>query len=811
MRVITWGRHETNDRFDAPRRLGMRAVLAIGALLSVALTVTTVHADVTASYDGMLTPKKGSQAIVAAGLIETGGNVIGNVAMNLSDGSASGLFPVVGSVKGTKAKLAGVDAATGSKLTWKGKVAGSDLIGKAKVKGGMKIAGKLTLARRHETTPVDPPDHCDSEFFTGQVMGRTLSICGACHAQGGSAQATTFRVTPTDPLATQDSVALHVDFGNPAASRILQKPTNQVPHGGGVKLTPGSEEYGILEQWVNLVAAGTQCSGGPTDVDLVPMTNQELLVRAAMDLRGVRPSQAELDGVESGAASYEGAVDAYLHTPEFLERVKDVYDDALLVRREDDTDEARDETSAIYGEALELIAYIVGNDRPFTELGTADYTVANELFQRDRQRMPYAMEPVAGLAWQPSHYLDGRPHAGLLSTSAFYEVWDTNNTNINRRRANRWSIVFHCYNFLDTPVDVTRDVDNNDSGAVLSAVTTRTDCKACHDRLDPLASFLFPMDDAGGLEDGDGTEFRDDFFRTDRAERWRTANKRPPALYSVPGQDLRDLGRLLTENPKFAECQTKRAFKMLFLRDPKTNKELNLATDIAQRWRSEDNYNFRALVKRWMMSDAYRGRPTNDDPDWVRRASPERLESLVKDTTGFVWSREPDDDEDDMNPESDPPRTEPVPLLTTEEDGFKIILGSINGTSVTGRATNLNASVVMVQRKVAALAAEYVVDNDLPLPDGQRRLMNGITGSENPGADEASIRAALSRLAHRLYGVTWPTDDPQIDVLMQLYRSLYGDGTQAGMNQGQVAGTAGQRAWRGVLIAMLRNPRMITY
>ena len=54
-------------------------------------------------------------------------------------------------------------------------------------------------------------------------------------------------------------------------------------------------------------------------------------------------------------------------------------------------------------------------------------------------------------------------------------------------------------------------------------------------------------------------------------ERWRTANRRPPAVYGIPGTDIRDMGRLLTANPKFAECQTKRAFRMLFLRDPQTN------------------------------------------------------------------------------------------------------------------------------------------------------------------------------------------------------------------------------------------------
>jgi hypothetical protein len=207
---------------------------------------------------------------------------------------------------------------------------------------------------------------------------------------------------------------------------------------------------------------------------MVPMAAHELLTRASMDLRGTRPAPAELDQIEIDGSSYEALVDAYLRSPEFLERVKDTYDDAILVRREDFSDEARDETWAIYGEALELIAYIVRNDRPFTELGTADYTVASQLFQRDPDRMPFPMEPVSGSAWQPTHYTDGRPHAGLLSTSAFYQVWDTNNTNKNRRRANRISIVYHCYNFLETPVDVTRDVDNNDPNAVLNAVTGPT-------------------------------------------------------------------------------------------------------------------------------------------------------------------------------------------------------------------------------------------------------------------------------------------------------------------------------------------------
>jgi hypothetical protein len=802
MRVSHGGRQ------DFPGRVA-RATLA--AAFGVALlTATPARGDMTASYDGTLfLPKQGEDAIVAGGLMQAGVALSGTVAVNSATEGVTGVYYVTGTLKGVRFKLTG-SSDTGALLGWKGKVAGeTTFTGKAKLKGSVRAKGTLSLAKRVDQTPVDPPDTCSNEFFAGQVMGGVLNICAACHVQGGAAEHTTFRVVTGDPLATQASVALHVNVADPDRSRILEKPLAILPHAGGQRLAAGSAEEQILRQWVTLVATGNQCQA-PTDATMVPMRPNELLVRASMDLRGKRPALAELDAIEADAGWYATFVDQYLQSPEFLDRVKDLYDDALLVRREDDSDESRDETAAIYGEALALIAYIVQNDRPFTEIGTADYTVANDLFQRDLTRMPYAMEPVAGPAWQPTRYTDGRPHAGLLSTSAFYEVWDTNNTNVNRRRANRWSIVFHCYNFLDTPVDVTRDVDNNNAGAVLSAVTTRADCKACHDRLDPLASFLFPTDNANGLEEGDGTTPDDDFF-SGNPERWRTANKRPPAVYGMPGTDLRDMGRLLVENEKFAQCQTQRAFQMLFLRKPKTNRELTLASEIAARWQAEDAYNFRALVRRWMLSDAYIERPENEDPDWVRRTSPERLEAMLRDATGFLWTRNPQNDQDDMDPESDPPRTEPVPLLTTEENAFKIILGGINGVSVTGRSTSLNASIVTVQRKVASLAAAFVVTNDLALPDGQRKLLNGATNDDDPAVDEAAVRATLSGIARRLYGERWAPDAPEIDVWFALYRNLYRDTTQAGAGGNQVPGTQGERAWRGTLVAMLRSPRILIY
>lgn len=771
-------------------------------LCALASTPARARGDLTASYDGTLTVKRAPAASVAGVLTQAGSGVAATIAITGSD-AANGVYTLTGGLRGARLVLRGINA-SGVRMKLAGKVSNEAAFSAVVRTMGPsgKTRGVLSFSRRTAQPPPEPREHCDSSYFTTDVMQRVLvPICANCHTSGGIAQATSFRVTSTDALATQDSVALQIDLQEPAASRLLAKPLNLMAHGGGQQLQPESAEHGILLHWAELVASNQQCNAGTQHTETTPLTAAELLVRASMDVRGTRPALAELAQVEQNPAAYDALVDAYLHSDLFLERVKDVFDDALLVRREDDDDEARDETAALYGEALELIAYIVKNDRPFTEIGTADYTVANELFQSNR-RMPYPMEPVTGAAWQPTHYTDGRPHAGLLSTSAFYQVWDTNNTNVNRRRANRWSIVYHCYNFLDTPVDVTRNVNNNDPSAVLTAVTTREDCKACHERLDPLASFLFPTDEAG-FEFNDA----DDFYRGN-PERWRRANRRAPAVYGRPGMDLRDMGRLLVDNDRFAQCQTQRAFRLLTGRAPQSNEEIATATQLAAEWRETDHYNFRALVRRWLTADVYKAFPVADNANWVRRASPERLETLLADTTGFLWTRTPDNDEDDANPESRPNRTAPVPLLTNEERGFKIILGGINGITVSARSTALNATTAIVQRKLATLAAEYLLSHDLAAPDASRTLLHGITGSETPAADEATVRSAISAIARRLYGVAWDGAGAEATTLFTLYRNLFSDGTQT-TGQNQVPGSASQRAWRGVLIAMLRHPRIL--
>ena len=90
--------------------------------------------------------------------------------------------------------------------------------------------------------------------------------CSAGQCHGSFSGKGNFRLSlfAADPQA--DYLEIHGGFGRrinrlqPEASLLLLKPTSQVPHGGGVRLTRGSPEYQLLLAWIE--AARTARPGG---------------------------------------------------------------------------------------------------------------------------------------------------------------------------------------------------------------------------------------------------------------------------------------------------------------------------------------------------------------------------------------------------------------------------------------------------------------------------------------------------------------------------------------------------------------------
>lgn len=57
-----------------------------------------------------------------------------------------------------------------------------------------------------------------------------------------------------------------------------------------------------------------------------------LLIRASLDLRGIRPSVIELDTVESQPEQVETLIESFVHDARFGGRVRDLWAEILLTR-----------------------------------------------------------------------------------------------------------------------------------------------------------------------------------------------------------------------------------------------------------------------------------------------------------------------------------------------------------------------------------------------------------------------------------------------------------------------------------------------
>ena len=237
-------------------------VLTLTTALLLSAAVPVWAADVTGSYDGQLVVKKQPAIASSATFTQAGKFVTGTLVLAGAASVGGGAFLVTGKLAGKTLTVKGALGAV--RVTYMGKLTGTKLKGKATVKGA-KRSGTLTLTLN---PPLTGGAGCDAVYAAHQMQfdtdlfqaGGVLSLCTQCHIPGGQAQSTRFQVAVADELATARSIAGLVNSADPASSRILQKPTMAIPHGGLQIIVPGSAEETKLRAWVDLIAAA-HCNG----------------------------------------------------------------------------------------------------------------------------------------------------------------------------------------------------------------------------------------------------------------------------------------------------------------------------------------------------------------------------------------------------------------------------------------------------------------------------------------------------------------------------------------------------------------------
>lgn len=740
------------------------------------------------------------------------------------------------------------------------------------------------------------------QFFADEVWPKVAAAqCLKCHKQAGDAEDTRFVLvdlglsSEAERLETmrqnRDAFVRMAMAHEQDEPLLLVKVTGGLDHGGEVVFSKDSAGYRVLQDFVARVktppsATDPDLASSPTQTSIFAavemLDDRRLLRRATLSLAGRLPTEVELDEVATGGLDAVAQIlDDVMREEAFFERLREAFNDVFLTlgvdgnpdqtvlsyehfektrgwyqqydlshiadekeRRQAGYKLANDYRQALLEEPMRLIDYIVRNDRPFTEIITADYILVSPYSARgygvfdelqDRfedpenpfEYVPVKLKALVGRSRsedQPSA-TGFYPHAGVLSTFQYLSRYPTTETNRNRLRARMYYQHFLGVDVLELAARV------SDAAAVTAKFEIPTmqasECVVCHKTLDPVASLFqdYWRFDAnfsiyGQRKDGWFTDmFAAGFEGTElpAEERWRA---------------LQWLGERTVEDPRFAVAMVEHACYLLTgrrplllpkdLEDPLYDAKLRAYRQqrrqvelIAQRF-AESEFNFKQAIKDWVLSDFYRadglqqelGSPERlaelDDIGVVRMLAPEQLERKIAAVFGDRWGR--------LN------------------DQMAMLYGGIDSKEVTDRATDPSGAMGAIQRTLANDVACRNVALDFSRTRDRRILFPEIEPDVLPGVSPQSdeqIRRAIVYLHQRVLGRYDEIDSAEVGRTYALLAGVVADANAQAQNaQGRIEPQEiwscrqgleqpvpdphyTVRAWRAVVTYLLRQQEFL--
>lgn len=505
--------------------------------------------------------------------------------------------------------------------------------------------------------------------------------------------------------------------------------------------------------------------------------------RMSVDLRGVLPTAAELDAVDADPAALDELREAWLDDPRFEERMVGLYQerwrtrvDAFQAYYYDFGLDATDEYAylrAVGEEPLRLIARVVAEDAPYTDIVTAEWVLANEMtagiFPIDY--------PADAAGWTRSSWTDTRPPAGVLSTNGLWWRYISPINNHNRARANAILDLLVCEDLLARPVVLSETISLEDGEGVDDPIRTEAACISCHATVEPLAVTLF-----GFINQDDQSALEMTRYHAEREELGVELLAVEPAWFGQPVAGLEDLGRAIALDSRFVDCAVETMAQGL-LRRPVADADDALLRDARDRF-VEGGLRMKGTIRAVTESASYRAGALTDDATETELAREttqrilvaDQLRSILADLTGFAYTRGGAD------------------LLDWDGAGFRVLAGGVDGESVTSPQRTPGLTWAMVTRRVAQAAARDVVDHDLA--EGSAPiLLTGVTASTVPA--DAAFREQVADLAWRLFATRLSEAD--LDAFVELWTQVH-DAT-----------ASPTEAWASVVTVMLRDPAFLTY
>lgn len=675
----------------------------------------------------------------------------------------------------------------------------------------------------------------------------------ACHNENGLAASTDHVLVPTlepDHLATNTAMYAAL-VATEGVDYILAKATG-VGHQGGPVLTVDSPEYAALEIFLNLLDG--ENTGGVEATDLFEGFElagpEDTLRRASLLLAGTLPSEADLATVAAGNDDtlrymirllmqgegfhrflVEGANDRLL-TDRWIEDLPvDIFFEPHypdLVNRAAQLGDSGDlgelfklvagTSFGIARQPLELIAYVVEQELPYTEILTADYTLVNPQlalayrsdvsFADDSDIDQWQVATVQGYtridastSYQEADmigaYVSGGlatdyPQAGVLNTPGWLARYPSTATNRNRARA-RWT----WYHFLG--FDIERSAPRTTDADALADTDNPTlknpACTVCHEAMDPVAGayqnygdFGFYKDQFPGLDSLPFQYKRDQDLEEPYqfGDTWYNDMRDPGfdgLVFGNTQSTLQDLAQTLASDYRFAQGTVKFWWPALMGEEvalaPGEETDANYAQQLAlfqsqaaavddfadgfvQGFGGGAPYNLKDLLVEMVMSPWFRVDRATDaagDDATLRSFGTGKLltpEQLDRKTEAVTGFRWYESEQYGVENSQ----------LT---DQYRLFYGGIDSDGVTRRATEMTSLMTTVVEAQPLQMGCVLVALEFQWPRSARQIFTEVEKFQQEANAEAAIRAQLVRLHERFLGETVASDDPEIDHALALF------------------------------------------
>ncbi len=694
-------------------------------------------------------------------------------------------------------------------------------------------------ATAQEKAPVQQPGCLQPDgFFIDEVWTKVGErTCLKCHNKQGDASKSSFLLRDTRSDKANRAAAMEHNrdaFQQIALAKrdrqplMLLKVTGQLDHGGGEVVEEDSTAFRILSRFVRRGSGERDNTAPVADANAPPffagvemISPRRLLRRVTLSLAGRLPTAEEMSRVEKGGLPAIGLIlDSVMKEEAFYDRLREAFNDILLTDGFDGVAEGvfsythfhktrnwyqkldpnkgrkgadrlsystpemrayyklvKQYRQAIRREPLELISHIVRNERPFTEIVTADYIMVSpytargygvyeklkdqfedpeDPFEFIATRLPALTDDRSGKVVQPTE-TGFYPHAGIASTFQYLKRYPTTETNRNRLR-----VRMYFEHFLG--VDILELAPRTGDAAAITAkyeipTMQAASCVVCHKTLDPVAGLFqdYYALDGKGVYQPRKEGWYEDMFGPGVAGEALPADQR--------WRSLQWLGQRTAKDPRFAVAMVNHVWYILAGRKPLLPPEDIDAPSFAAQQRAylaqrdeferiavvfaQSEFNLKVVFKELATSPFYRAdgvsatasgpqrRVELADTGVARLLTPEQLERKIYAIFGARWGK-----------------------LTDQESKLGILYGGIDSKEITERNTEPSGAMGAIQRMMANDLACQHVATDFALEASQRRLFPEIEPDVVPGDSkegDARIRAAIVHLHQLLLG---RYDDP---------------------------------------------------